>query len=51
VFKGDIEFHWHKRIKIAVLVNNLASKESVDFHIDEVNKSEDDCWVVFPWEK
>jgi uncharacterized protein len=51
VFAGDIAYHWHKRIRIAVLVNNLASKESVDFHIDEVNKAEHDCWIVFPWEK
>jgi len=51
VFQGDMDYHWHKRVRVAVLVNNLASKESVDFHIDEVNKAEDDCWIVFPWEK
>jgi hypoxanthine phosphoribosyltransferase len=51
VFQGDIEYHWHKRIRVAVLVNNLGSKETVDFHIDEVNKVEDPCWIVFPWEK
>jgi uncharacterized protein len=51
VFQGDMDYHWHKRVRVAVLVNNLASKESVDYHIDEVNKAEDDCWIVFPWEK
>lgn len=51
VFKGDIAYWWHKRIKIAVLVNNMASAETVDFHIDEINKAEDPCWIVFPWEK
>ena len=51
VFKGDIDYWWHKRVKIAVLVNNLASKEEVDFSTDEINKAEDPCWIVFPWEK
>jgi hypothetical protein len=51
VFQGDIAYWWHKRIKVAVLVNNLASAETVDFTIDEINKAEDPCWVVFPWEK
>lgn len=51
VFKGDIAYWWHKRIKVAVLVNNLASAETVDYTIDEINKAEDPCWIVFPWEK
>ena len=51
VFKGDIEFHWHKRIKVAVLVNNLASDENVDWCADEINKAEDPSWICFPWEK
>jgi uncharacterized protein len=51
MFPGDMDYHWHKRVRIAVLVNNLASKESVDFCVEEVNKAEDDCWIVFPWEK
>ena len=51
VFQGDIAYHWHKRIRVAVLVNNMASRESVDWHIDEINKAEDDSWICFPWEK
>ena len=51
VFQGDIDYHWHKRIRVAVLVNNLASHENVDYYIDEINKAEDPCWICFPWEK
>jgi len=51
VFQGDIEYWWHKRVKVAVLVNNLASNEEVDFFADEINKAEDPSWIVFPWEK
>jgi hypoxanthine phosphoribosyltransferase len=50
VYKGDIEYWWHKRIKVAVLVNNLASKESVDWCATDINKEEDPSWIVFPWE-
>lgn len=51
VFKGDIAYHWHKRIKVAVLVNNLASNEQVDWCAQDINKAEDPSWIVFPWEK
>ena len=51
VYKGDIAYWWHKRIRVAVLVNNMASRESVDWHIDEINKAEDPSWICFPWEK
>lgn len=50
VFKGDIEFHWHKRIKVAVIVNNLASNEHIDWCAIDINKAEDPSWIVFPWE-
>lgn len=50
VFKGDIAYWWHKRVKVAVLVNNLASNEDVDYWAFEVNKAEDDVWIEYPWE-
>jgi len=50
VFKGDIAYHWHKRIKIAVIVNNLASNEQIDWCAIDINKTEDPSWIVFPWE-
>jgi hypoxanthine phosphoribosyltransferase len=51
VFQGDIQFWWHSRIKVAVLVNNLSSEENVDWCADEINKAEDPSWICFPWEK
>jgi uncharacterized protein len=51
VFRGNMDYHWHKRVRVAVLVNNLASKESVDYSVDEINKALNDCWIVFPWEQ
>jgi uncharacterized protein len=42
---------WHDRVKVAVIVNNLASAENVDFCATEINKDEDPRWVVFPWER
>jgi hypoxanthine phosphoribosyltransferase len=42
---------WHDRVRVAVLIDNLASGERVDFAALEINKAEDPCWIVFPWEK
>ena len=50
VFQGDIAYHWHKRIKVAVIVNNLASNEHIDWCAIDINKAEDPRWIVFPWE-
>jgi uncharacterized protein len=50
VFEGNMEHWWHQRVKIAVLVDNLASDERVDFAADEINKEENPSWIVFPWE-
>ena len=41
---------WGQNVRIATLTNNLASKETVDYSVWEVNKAEDDCWLVYPWE-
>jgi hypothetical protein len=29
----------------------MASKETVDYSVWEVNKAEEDCWLVYPWEE
>lgn len=41
---------WGQNVRFATLTNNLASKESVDYSVWEVNKAEEDCWLVYPWE-
>lgn len=42
---------WNKSVRFAVLVNNDASNyEKVDYSGRNINKYEDPCWVVFPWE-
>ncbi len=42
---------WGKNVRFAVMTNNLASKEDVDYFVYEVNKAEKDCWLVYPWEE
>jgi hypoxanthine phosphoribosyltransferase len=41
---------WGNNVRFATLTTNLASKEDVDYHVWEVNKAEEDCWLVYPWE-
>jgi hypoxanthine phosphoribosyltransferase len=41
---------WGQNVRFATLTNNLASKETVDYSVWEVNKAEEDCWLVYPWE-
>ena len=42
---------WGQNVRFATLTNNLASKEDVDYAYWEVNKAEEDCWLVYPWEE
>lgn len=42
---------WGKNVRIAVLTDNLSSNEEVDYSAWEVNKAEEDCWLVYPWEQ
>jgi hypoxanthine phosphoribosyltransferase len=42
---------WGQNVRIATLTNNMASKETVDYSVWEVNKAEEDCWLVYPWEE
>ena len=38
-------------VKFATLTENLASEfENVSYHVHEVNKAEEDVWLVYPWE-
>ena len=43
---------WNNNVKFAVIVDNLASQCEVkmDYVGMEINKSENDVWVDFPWE-
>lgn len=47
----DWEHVWGNNVRFATLTNNLASAESVDYSAWEVNKAEEDCWLVYPWEE
>jgi hypoxanthine phosphoribosyltransferase len=44
---------WGNNVRIAVLIDNLSSDFSgkVDYSAKEINKAEDDSWIVFPWER
>jgi xanthine phosphoribosyltransferase len=44
---------WGNNVRIAVLIDNLASKFSgkVDYAAKEINKAEEDVWIVYPWER
>jgi hypoxanthine phosphoribosyltransferase len=44
---------WGNNVRIAVLVDNLGSKFSrcVDYHAKTINKTEEDVWIVYPWER
>lgn len=43
---------WSNNVRFAVLTDNASSKFSrkVDYCGTEINKAEDDAWIVFPWE-
>lgn len=44
VFGGNVRF--------AVLTNNLSSNfDNISYYSHEVNKAENDVWLVYPWEK
>jgi xanthine phosphoribosyltransferase len=42
---------WHNNVRVAVLTNNLSSDQDIDYSAFEVNKAEDDVWLVYPWEE
>jgi len=42
---------WNHNVRFAVLTENLSSEfDLVRYHATEVNKADDDVWVVYPWE-
>lgn len=41
---------WGHNVRFATLTNNATSAADVDYHVWEVNKAEEDCWLVYPWE-
>jgi xanthine phosphoribosyltransferase len=45
-------FVWSNNVRVAVLVDNEASKSElkVSYSAVDLNKAEEDCWIVFPWE-
>ena len=44
---------WGKNVRVAVLYDNEASKSTLeaDYSAESINKLEDPCWIVFPWEE
>lgn len=46
------EHIWGNNVRVAVLVDNEASASelNVDYSAVGLNKAEEDCWIVFPWE-
>ena len=42
---------WGQNVRFAVMTENLSSEfGEVNYHWHEVNKAEDDVWLVYPWE-
>ena len=43
---------WGNTVRVAMLVDNesSASKLNVSYSAVDLNKAEEDCWIVFPWE-
>ena len=43
---------WGDTVRFAVLTQNWASQfRDIDYYANSINKREEDCWVVFPWEE
>ena len=42
---------WSDNVRFAVLTHNLSSQvKDPDYYVWTVNKNEEDCWLVYPWE-
>jgi hypoxanthine phosphoribosyltransferase len=53
--EGNTMYHWdnvwNNNVRFAVLVNNEASQyKRIDYSSIDINKAEEDSWIVFPWE-
>lgn len=42
---GDI-----KNLRVAVLIDNVRSIQTVDYRAETIDRDEDQSWFVFPWE-
>lgn len=43
---------WGDNVRFAVLTHNQASEfKDPDYSVWNVNKAEEDCWLVYPWEE
>lgn len=44
---------WGNNVRVAVLVDNEASKSKlkISYSAVDLNKAEEDSWIVFPWEE
>lgn len=52
-YPNDSEWNqiWGDNVRFAVLTHNWASEfKDPDYYVWEVNKAEEDCWLVYPWE-
>jgi uncharacterized protein len=48
---NHIKTNWKlDNLTYAVLINNEASDATVDYSSIDINKIENDVWIVFPWE-
>lgn len=43
---------WGNNVRFAVLIDNLSSDFSyrVNYYAEEINKADDNVWIVYPWE-
>jgi hypoxanthine phosphoribosyltransferase len=42
---------WGDNVRFAVLTHNMSSQfKDPDYYVWTVNKAEEDCWLVYPWE-
>ena len=43
---------WGDNVRFAVLTQNWSSNfRDIDYYAFQVNKREEDCWLVYPWEE
>ena len=42
---------WGNNVRFATIVNNIASPFEINYSSIEINKAEEDTWVVFPYEE
>lgn len=53
-FPDDVKWNvvWGDNVRFAVLTHNLSSQfKDPDYYNWTVNKAEEDCWLVYPWEE